>query len=288
MSTRPFSVIAAATPDSAAINKSGRIGTKADRLETQWEASFAHRCRNLRPIRTLRRCRGKIRRALAFLFLVVAFAASTPIPTASAANLAVGMRIQIGQSHCSLGFFGFNAAKRRFAVTSGHCSDYPGQRVYAQGVEIGYVIARRQDGDGGRRIPHNGPRGFTLIALWDRFSLDPFFTDVGEVEVGDWVAKYGQRTGGTMGRVIGVTHDLDRPGYGVINSDVVVIGGDSGSPWFTVACSGCGPTLVGITSSGDQATRGGVEGDSQAQPIWDVIEMVRSSKWGVQFKVWVE
>jgi hypothetical protein len=88
--------------------------------------------------------------------------------------------------------------------------------------------------------------------------------------------------------LIGVTHDLDRPGYGVINSDVVVIGGDSGSPWFTLACSGCGPTLIGITSSGDQATRGGVEGDSQAQPIWDVIEMVRSSKWGVQFKVWVE
>jgi len=236
----------------------------------------------------LREMRVKIRQVLACLLTLVVFAATAPSPTASAANLAVGMRIEIGDGQCSLGFFGFNAAHDRLAVTSGHCSDRPGQRVYAQGVEIGYVIARMQDGDGGAKISRDDPRGFTLIALRDRFSLEPFFAGVGGVQVGDWIAKYGQRTGRTAGRVVDVFDDPDRPGYGLISSDVVVISGDSGSPWYTVACSGCGPTLVGITSSGNQHRLGGTAGASSAQPIWDVIQLIRSSKWGVQFKVWVQ
>jgi hypothetical protein len=28
--------------------------------------------------------------------------------------------------------------------------------------------------------------------------------------------------------------------------------------------------------------------DHVAQPIWDVVQMIRSTKWGVQFKVWVQ
>ena len=225
----------------------------------------------------------KIRQVLACLLAVVAFAATAPIPIASAANLAVGMRIEIGDGVCSLGFFGFSAAHDRLAVTSGHCSDRPGQRVYAHGAEIGYVISRMQDGDGGTNISHDDPRGFTLIALSDRFSLEPFFTGVGEVQVGDRVAKYGQRTGRTDGRVVDVLDDPDRPGHGLISSDVVVISGDSGSPWYTV-----GPTLVGMTSSTNQHRVGGATGASAAQPIWDVIQLIRSSKWGAQFKVWVQ
>jgi len=201
-------------------------------------------------------------------------------------DLAVGMPINIGGHGCSLGFFGFDARDDRLAVTAGHCSDYiPDEPVYADnGVQIGQVVAWKEDLENisGKLI---GARGYTVISLYSRFSLEPFFTGVdSSVSDGDHVTKFGQRTGKTNGVIKSIRDDPKRPDLALLSSNLVQLPGDSGCPWYT-----SGDALVGIASSGDEQEDGGDAG-SQAQPIQAVLNMIRANAdvWGNDFKVWTQ
>lgn len=219
------------------------------------------------------------------VLVVVAACATVYPPTATAvgARLAVGMQIQAGRHACSLGFFGLNHRGDWLAVTSGHCSDAPGQLVYGVGMPIGEVVARRGDASDGRG-KLTGSRGYTLIALYRRFSLQPYFSGIGQADKGDFITKYGERSGKTSGVVTAVRSVAGRPDLGLISSDMVQLSGDSGSPWVRR-----GPTLIGMGSSGNMEKAGGTAG-SQGQPIWSVIKMIRAGAgiWGERFNVWIE
>jgi hypothetical protein len=200
-------------------------------------------------------------------------------------DLAVGMPVNIGHHSCSLGFFGFDARDDRLAVTAGHCSDYvPNEPVYADnGVQIGEVVAWKEDLENasGKLI---GGRGYTIILVYTRFSLEPFFTGVdSSIRDGEYVTKFGQRTGKTNGVVEDVRYDPKRPDLALLSSNLVQLPGDSGCPWYTN-----GDALVGIASSGDEQENGGDAG-SQAQPIQAVLDMIRANAvWGDNFKVWTQ
>jgi hypothetical protein len=201
-------------------------------------------------------------------------------------DLAVGMPINIGSHGCSLGFFGFDARQDRLAVTAGHCSDHvPNEPVYADnGVQIGEVVAWKEDLENasGKLI---GARGYTVISVYSRFSLEPFFTGVdSSISDGDSVTKFGQRTGKTNGVVKSVRFDSSRPDLALLSSNLVQLPGDSGCPWYTN-----GDALVGMASSGDEEQDGGDAG-SQAQPIQAVLDMIRmyGNDWGDDFKVWTQ
>jgi hypothetical protein len=209
-------------------------------------------------------------------------------PSAAAANvdLAVGMPINIGNHGCSLGFFGFNARQDRLAVTAGHCSDaMPDEPVFADnGVQIGKVVAWRPD-DQNASGKLNGARGYTVIVVYKRFSLEPFFTGVtSAISDSDYVTKFGQRTGKTNGVIKNVQYDSKRPELALMSSNMVQLPGDSGCPWYT-----SGDRLVGIGSSGDQEWAGGDAG-SQAQPIQAVLDLIRTnaSVWTEGFTVWTQ
>jgi hypothetical protein len=218
------------------------------------------------------------------VFCILALAAAPPVY--ANVDLAVGMPITIGNHGCSLGFFGFDARQDRLAVTAGHCSDYePNEPVYADnGVQIGEVVAWKQDAQNasGKLI---GARGYTIISLYSRFSLEPFFTGVrSAISDGDYVTKFGQRTGKTNGVIKNVEIDPQRPDLSLLSSNLVQLPGDSGCPWYTN-----GDALVGMASSGDEEQDGGDAG-SQAQPIQAVIDMIRANAdvWGDDFKVWTQ
>lgn len=102
-------------------------------------------------------------------------------------------------------------------------------------------------------------------------------------EKGDYITKYGKRTGTTSGHVTAVRSVAGRPDLGLISSDMVQLPGDSGCPWVR------GTTLVGVGSSGNME-RGGGNAGSQGQPVWSIIDMVRadSDVWGDDFKVLIE
>jgi hypothetical protein len=226
-------------------------------------------------------------RLLVTLLTASLSAVALPMPKASAnADLDVGMAIDIGQHRCSLGFFGFNSRNDRLAVTAGHCSDQiADQPVFADnGVEIGRVVAWKADAeDADGKL--TGSRGYTVFLVYDRFSLDPFFAQVGpSLKDGDWVSKYGERTGKTNGRVTDVKTVQNEPDLDLIKSNMVQLPGDSGCPWYIN-----GPAIVGMASSGDQETEGGDAG-SQAQPIQAVIDLIRTNPtpWGDDFKVWIQ
>lgn len=204
-------------------------------------------------------------------------------PNASAsADLTVGMAIQIGRHRCSLGFFGRNLRGDRLAVTAGHCSDSVDQYVLAaNNVRIGEVVSRQEDADdaNGRLT---GSRGYTVFLVYKRFSVEPFFTATNRsVAESDPVTKYGERTGKTSGHITSIDAYEDRPDLALMYSDMVQIAGDSGCPWYT-----SGPTLIGIASSGNQASEGGSAG-SQAQPIGAIIDMIRTDPtvWRDTFQV---
>lgn len=207
-------------------------------------------------------------------------------PAYASVDLAVGMPINIGDHGCSLGFFGFDARNDRLAVTAGHCSDYqPNEPVFADnGVQIGEVVAWKEDDeDAAGKL--TGARGYTVISLYSRFSLEPFFTGVySSVSDGDSVTKFGQRTGKTNGVIKKIEFDPKRPDLALMSSNIVQLPGDSGCPWYTNE-----DALVGIASSGDQEQDGGDAG-SQAQPIQAVIDMIRANAdvWGDDFKVWTQ
>lgn len=211
---------------------------------------------------------------------------AAPPATAAHVDLAVGMPIDIGHHSCSLGFFGFNARQDRLAVTAGHCSDsVPNQPVYADnGVQIGVVVAWKEDleNNAGKLV---GARGYTVISVYKRFSLEPFFSGVSpSVGDGDYVTKFGQRSGKTNGVIKSVQYDRKRPDLALLSSNMVQLPGDSGCPWYT-----SGDALVGMGSSGDQEQDGGDAG-SQAQPIDAVLDMIRADAgvWGEDFKVWTQ
>jgi hypothetical protein len=215
------------------------------------------------------------------LALVVA-----PRAAAAHVDLAVGMPIQIGHHSCSLGFFGFNARQDRLAVTAGHCSDsVPNEPVFADnGVQIGVVVAWKEDleNDAGKLV---GARGYTIISVYKRFSLEPFFSGVrSSIGNGDYVTKFGQRTGKTNGVIKNVQYDPKRPDLALLSSNMVQLPGDSGCPWYT-----SGDALIGMGSSGNQEEDGGDAG-SQAQPIEAVLDMIRTNGgvWGEDFKVWTQ
>jgi len=207
-------------------------------------------------------------------------------PAYANVDLAVGMPINIGNHGCSVGFFGFDARQDRLAVTAGHCSDYvPNEPVFADnGVQIGEVVAWKEDLENasGKLF---GARGYTVISLYSRFSLEPFFTGVdSSVSDGDYVTKFGQRTGKTNGVIKNVQFDPKQPDLALLSSNLVQLPGDSGCPWYTN-----GDALVGMASSGDEEDNGGDAG-SQAQPIQAVLNMIRAnaSVWGDDFQVWTQ
>ena len=201
-------------------------------------------------------------------------------------DLAAGMALNIGNHACSLGFFGFNARQDRLAVTAGHCSDsVPDEPVYADnGVQIGRVVARRADqvNASGDLI---GERGYTVIFVFERFSLEPFFTGVStSIGDGEHVTKFGQRTGKTIGVIKTIQYDRNRPELALISSNMVQLPGDSGCPWYTGD-----DQLVAMASSGNQEWAGGDAG-SEAQPIQAVLDLIRAdgSVWTEDFKVWTQ
>ena len=170
------------------------------------------------------------------------------------------------------------------AVTAGHCSRAVGEVVHASGgIPIGLVVSRLRDAQNSEgRL--TGSRGYTLIGLYRRFGLQPYFAGTGKVTEGDFITKYGDRSGKTSGVVKAVRSVADRPDLGLIASDIVHLPGDSGSPWVRR-----GLTLIGMGSSGNMEKSGGTAG-SQGQPISSVINMIRDGAgvWGSRFNVWIE
>lgn len=218
--------------------------------------------------------------------LLCAMALVVAPPAYANVDLAVGMPVNIGAHGCSLGFFGFDARQDRLAVTAGHCSDYvPNEPVYADnGVQIGEVVAWQEDLENGSGKLIGG-RGYTIILVYQRFSLEPFFTGVDSaISGGDNVTKFGQRTGKTNGVIKSVRYDPKRPDLALLSSNLVQLPGDSGCPWYTSR-----DALVGMASSGDQQDNGGDAG-SQAQPIQAVLDMIRAhgDVWGDDFRVWTQ
>jgi hypothetical protein len=212
----------------------------------------------------------------------------TAPPVTARVNLAVGMPIQIGQHRCSLGFFGHNGRADALAVTAGHCSDTVDQHVQTEsGVTIGAVVSRQDDAEDARG-GLSGSRGYTLVAINPRLSVEPFFAATSSsVAPGTPVTKYGERTGKTSGHITDIVDSAEnRPDLTLLESDMVQIAGDSGCPWYTSGSSG--PVLIGLASSGNQARLGGSAG-SQAQPITAVIDMIRTdpSVWRDNFTVWL-
>jgi hypothetical protein len=220
-----------------------------------------------------------LKRAIA---AVVAALLCLTLPTPPSANaagrLVVGMPISIGGKACSLGFFGFNVRGDRMAVTAGHCSRAVGEVVYASGgIPIGLVVSRLRDAENAEG-KLTGSRGYTLIGLHRRFSVQPLFANVGAAAKGDRIAKVGRTTGKTFGKVTLVRAVEGRPDMELVVSNILQRPGDSGSPWAM-----SGPTLVGLASSG--------RGDSShGQPVLAVIDMIRSGAgiWGRNFKVWLQ
>jgi hypothetical protein len=218
---------------------------------------------------------------VALIFALVTGIGFTPQARADGL-LAVGMEIDIGNHSCSLGFFAFNQAQNRLAVTEGHCADDINQAVRSKnGVEIGTVVSHMPEGDSQQPVRS---RGYTLIRLYDNFDLEIFFAGVGDAKKGDSVTKFGARTGLTTGTITDVYYDRSDAEQTIVGS-VVVIPGDSGSPWYTA-----GPTLVGISASSSYQSGGGNDSGSQAQPVGAVLNLIRhnAADWGAELKVWVK
>ena len=201
-------------------------------------------------------------------------------------DLAAGMPINVGNHACSLGFFGFNARQDRLAVTAGHCSDsVADEPVYADnGVQIGRVVAWQPDQENasGDLV---GARGYTVVFVFKRFSLEPFFTGVSSsISDGEHVTKFGHRTGKTNGVIKTIQYDPSRPDLALMSSNMVQLPGDSGCPWYTSR-----DELIGMGSSGNQEWAGGDAG-SEAQPIQAVLDLIRAngSVWTADFKVWTQ
>ena len=200
-----------------------------------------------------------------------------PHAAAAVGTLTAGQPIQIGRTLCTLGFFGLNERSDRLAVTAGHCSQRPGQTVYAGSTPIGRVVARRDD----RRLPGGGCciRGYTLIRLTRTVTVNPFFYTGGTAAIGDRVRKFGRRTQVTSGSLIGARTD-DAPERNILKARLLQQEGDSGAPWYS-----SGRVLIGMASSGNEQE--GEDAAAYAQPLRDVLTMIRrgAGRWGPRFPV---
>ena len=279
-------------------HESRRVLTRMSTIGSGRRARRSHLTLRRRPLLTAAFPVATFRAVVAFLqkgavraaalgtgFLCIMALVVAP-PAYANVDLAVGMPINIGNHGCSVGFFGFDARQDRLAVTAGHCSDYvPNEPVYADnGVQIGEVVAWKEDLENasGKLI---GARGYTVISLYSRFSLEPFFTGVrSSISDGDYVTKFGERTGKTNGVIKNVEFDPKQPDLALLSSNLVQLPGDSGCPWYTN-----GDALVGMASSGDEEENGGDAG-SQAQPIQAVLDLIRANGnvWGDDFQVWTQ
>ncbi|WP_238419144.1 S1 family peptidase [Gordonia sp. 'Campus'] len=227
---------------------------------------------------------------LAALALAVGASPAAAITPAYAHSLTAGQGIVIGDGLCSIGFFGTNADGDRLAVTAGHCAEGVGDEVTTtDGEPIGEVVDWKDDGgtaDGS--ITLADPRGYTVIAVDDDWEVDPVFAAASDPEVGDPVTKTGERTGTTVGTVTALLHQDAAPEHRLVNAELVVLGGDSGSPWYLETRSGQ-YVLVGISSSGNFGTQNPDQAISTAQTIEGLYEQIADSgsEWTDGFEIWV-
>lgn len=211
------------------------------------------------------------------------------LPARASGLLTVGMGIDIGDGTCSLGFFGSNSQGDRLAVTAGHCANAAGEDVYnTSGDHIGQVASWLDDGGSGHSISNDDPRGFTIILIDDQWSIEPFFADAEDPDVGDPISKFGERTGKTNGTVTTLVNQNDPPAYRIMEATMVVLGGDSGSPWYYSNSRG-DPVLAGMSSSSD-FERDTATASSQAQTINGLYKLISNSgsRWTNGFTIWVE
>ncbi|ANO03711.1 Uncharacterised protein [Mycobacteroides abscessus subsp. massiliense] len=193
------------------------------------------------------------------------------------------MEIEIGSNGCSLGFFAFDTRKDRLAVTAGHCASGVDQIVYNKfGNRVGSVVAHMNDSSTSRKAIR--ARGYTVIHIDDSWRIEPYFKATASASKGDSVTKFGLH-GKTAGSITDTYYDSDAPWMSTIQGDVVTLGGDSGGPWVT-----SGPTLLGITASGDYENGANHDDGSQAQPIWSLVTLIRDNAeaWGQGFNVWLD
>jgi len=216
--------------------------------------------------------------------LIAAAAVAVVAPTAHAAGLlTVGMRLNFNfRNDCSLGFFATDSVGDQLAVTAGHCAQGVHERVYSPfGEQIGEVVAWRPDeeNDQGKLT---GSRGFTVVYTYKSFAIEAFVTGVGTAKTGDGVRLYGQRSQGTNGKITKVSYTAGCPDLDVLNSDVLLLPGDSGGPLYTQ-----GPTLVGIASSVNDGNRG--DRSAEAQPIGSVEQEIDGiARYGQGFSVYAQ
>jgi hypothetical protein len=214
------------------------------------------------------------------LIAAIALATLTPAPAqANRGRLTVGMKLRFNAHECSLGFFATDSVGDQLAITAGHCADGLHEKVYnAWGQQIGEVVAWQPDiKDSNGKL--TGSRGFTVVYTYKTFGIEAFFTRVGAARIGDRVRLYGQRTAGTNGTVTNVSYSPGHPDLDLLTSNVAQLPGDSGGPLYTA-----GPTLVGIASSTDDATRA-----AGAQPIDSLEREIKSGagRYGRGFSVYV-
>jgi V8-like Glu-specific endopeptidase len=187
------------------------------------------------------------------------------------------MKLVFKSGNCSLGFFATDSVGDQLAITAGHCA--LNEKVYnAWGQQIGEVVAWQPDaGDGNGKL--TGSRGFTVVYTYKTFSIEAFFTRAGTAKIGDRVRLYGQRTSGTSGTVTNVSYTTGHPDLDLLTSDVAQLPGDSGGPLYTQ-----GPTLVGIASSVNDATRG-----ADAQPLESLEQEIKAGAghYGRGFSVYI-
>ncbi|WP_217349348.1 S1 family peptidase [Mycolicibacterium fortuitum] len=222
------------------------------------------------------------------LSLMVAATASVAVgaPAYAAVGVYPGMSIQRANgSTCSLGFLATSDKGRRLGVTAGHCSTDIRQLFYsAGGTEIGEVVARWDDAE-----DSDAYFGYTIIALNDNttYTSNAMFQKFRSPEVGEWMWKDGGRSEETRGKITSVyyKHSDEAPQTSTMYSNIVVLPGDSGSPWYTTNDDG-ELVLLGITVGNRTRDDGSYVG-AYGFPIYSMIRYIKkkTSIWGPGFTV---
>lgn len=229
-------------------------------------------------------------RYLGFTQLVVWMVAATAFslmnaPVAAAAvGLYPGMPIVSSIGTCSLGFLATNTKQQRLAVTAGHCAkDIDDVFTTTSGAKIGRVVSHWSDaGDSDAYF------GFTLIWLYDTtYTSNAYFTGYRSPDDGEWIWKYGEHTKDSKGKITSVYYKYadTRPETSAIYSNVIVLPGDSGSPWYTTDKNG-NPILVGI-SIGNRTKDDGTYVGAYGFPIYSMLRFIekKAESWGAGINV---